>query len=56
MSRNRQTKKLVTPVRWFAKVSNGQHLSVTHACGSEDKSLYGTNLVGSNVYLLNGYC
>jgi hypothetical protein len=27
MSLNIPTKKLVTPVRWFAEVSNGQHLS-----------------------------
>jgi len=33
-----QTKKLVTPVRRFAEVSNGQNLSVTNACDSEDEA------------------
>lgn len=35
MSLKSQTKKLVTPVNWFAEISNGQNLSVIHACGSE---------------------
>jgi hypothetical protein len=38
MSLNIQTKKRVTPVRWFAEVSNRQHLSVIHACGSFDEA------------------
>jgi hypothetical protein len=33
-----QTKKLVTPVRWFAEVGNGQNLCVLQACGSEDEA------------------
>jgi hypothetical protein len=38
MSLNSQTKKLVTPVRWYAEVSNGEHLSVIHAWGSFDEA------------------
>jgi len=38
MSLKSQTKKFVTPVRWFAEVSNGQNLSVIHACGTEGEA------------------
>jgi hypothetical protein len=33
MSLYRQTKKLVTPVTWFADVRNGEHLSAIQDAG-----------------------